>query len=1204
MQSNHAGTKFLMSLPTRALWGALLLFFAVLATRPAAAQTFSGSITGTVTDPTGAVVVGAKLQLQNMNTKDTRLETADQNGAYHFTNLLPGTYQISATAAGFKDYLQTGMTLNANTSAIVDVHLEVGNAQEKVEVSASGAVLLDTASANNSVTIPSRLIQNLPNNALQPLNFVYALAGTTESAGMTSRSSNQTQMFSTFGINGGRQAESLILIDGASSTAIDWGGLMVSPTQDSIQEQQVIQNVYDAQYERGGEGVVTLVTKSGGQEYHGEAYDYMRNNGLDANSWYNNHVGNSRGKFHRNQFGGNIGGPISRKHNLFFFGAYEGLREPGSTGITANVPTSAERQGDFSNSIDANHKLIVIYDPSTTRQVTDSTGTYWTRDPFPQNKITAFNSVGQKLAALYGQPTRGSQGGNDYQNFVKQGANTVINDKFDWRVDWNMSAKNRLFVRMSDRPREGNTPPCFFCNGADNNYDSLSNGAQVVLNDTYTPTSSWAIDIYGAWSRWLEQQTLKGYGKASTTSVGLPGGIFQLPILPIVNATGYQQLGNPDSTYVRYARDMSTGLINATKQLSRHTLKFGFNYDVSMINNRKDAPGNFGFSGQFTSCEPNPGGTACKVSNKGAGVTGNAVADLLLGMGTGGGMNISMDPAFSVHAFGMYFQDDWRLTDRLTITAGLRYENQRPGTERYNRIAYFNPKAVNPLSTAYGSTLYGAFEYAGVGGRNRDAWLPDNKNFGPRLGVAYRITDKLLGRVGAGMFYGPATAMLSFDDGGQSPGYTASTSWIATSDGYHALNLVSNPFPNGINKPTGNTLGAMTLVGSAQGQIWPKIPHPVGNIYQWSVDLQYQVSPNAVAELGYTGVRGRKLLFGNPNFDMDQLPTGKLSLGSQLDQTVNNPFASIITDPTAYLHSPTVPYNALLRPFPEFGWINLTRSLPGARSQFDALNARYNYSFHNGLTSISTFQWSKNMDNGSEALLGWSIGGSWRDYYNPKLDYGLSTHDLPVSFVEAWYYELPYGNGRRWGAQSPQLARQIIGGWNVSGAVRLTSGMPFVAPVNFGWNPLGNYGFPGNALPNLVGNPKPKNRSAKTGWVNQDAFQGLDPNTGALTTCGPNGNVKCQPFPFKFGNEPQHYGTLRDATTKNVDLGVSKDFGTERYKVQLRGDFLNAFNHPTYGGGAVWGLGINPYIGSGTVGQVNGTRNEPREIQVALKFMF
>ena len=1205
MQISLPRRKLLMSLLARELWGALLVALAVLAGRPVSAQTFAGSITGTVTDPTGAVVVGAKLQLQNMNTKDVRQEVSDQNGAYQFTNLLPGTYQVSASAAGFKDYVQTDMVLHASTAAIVDIHLEVGNAQERVEVSASGAVLLDTASANNYVTIPSVLIQNLPNNTLQPLNFVFALAGTTESQGMTSRSATTDQNFSAFGINGGRSGESLILIDGASSTAIDWGGLMVSPIQDSVQEQQVIQNVYDAQYERGGEGVVTLITKSGTSQFHGEAYDFMRNNGLDANYWGNNHTSTPRQKFHRNQFGGNFGGPLWPKHNLFFFGAYEALRQPGSTSTVTSVPTAAERQGDFSNSYDVNGKLIVIYNPFSTHQVTDGSGnTYYTRDPFQGNKIPSgmINSTGQKIANLYGLPTRGSQGGNDYLNYVKTGSDTTTNDKFDWRIDWNQSEKHRLFVRMSDRPRQGDTPSCFFCTGADSNNSNKSSGEQVVLSDTYTPTPSWAIATYGAWSHWLEEQTLVGYGKADPSDIGLSKDLFQVPMLPIVYAGAYAQQGNPYSSYVRYARYMSTGLINVSKQLNRHTLKFGFNYDVSMINNRKDAPGTFSFSGQMTTCEPTTGGQPCKASLN-PGVTGNPIADMLLGVG-GGSTNIVMDPAFSAHAFGLYLQDDWRITDRLTLSAGLRYENQRPATERYNRIAYFNPKAVNPLSTAFGSTLNGAFEYAGVGGRGRGAWEPDDKNFGPRLGLAYRFTDKLLGRVGAGMFYGPASAMLSFDGGGQSPGYTAQTNWIGTQDnsGYIPTNLVSNPFPNGLNQPTGNKLGAMTYVGYGTSQLWPKIPHPVGNIYQWSMDFQYQVNPQMVAELGYTGVRGRKLMYGNPNLDLDQLPTADLALGSQLDQEVPNPFYKVITDPGSGLSGETVHRNQLLRPYPEYTQLQATRSLPGARSQFDALNGKFTYTFHNGLASITTYQWSKNLDNGSEALLGWSTGNGWRDYYNTKLDYGLSTRDVPQSFAEAWYYELPYGTARKWGAQAPQLARQIVGGWNVSGVVRLTSGLPFSAPVQWWWNPLGQYGFPGNALPNLVGNPIPKHRDYNN-WINADAFQGLSSTgNGTLVTCGQDPN--CQPFPYKYGNEPQHYGTLREAPTKNVDLGLGKVFGTERYRVELRGDFLNLFNHPIYGGGFDWAKNITFHLASGGLGQVNWTRNDPRNVQVALKFSF
>jgi hypothetical protein len=316
-------------------------------------QTFSASITGTVTDPSGAVIPGARVQLTKVSTKDSRTAVTSGRGAYNFQNLLPGTYEIRASAQGFKEYVKTGLILRANTAASVDTQLQTGNAQQEVIVSAN-TVLVDTETPNNSITMDQVLIQGLPNNTRNPLNFVFDLAGTTEAqGGMTSRSQTFDQNASAFGVNGGRSGEAEILIDGAPSTAVDWGGLMVAPIQDSVQEQQVAQNEYDAQYHGGGEGVVTLITRNGSDQFHGAIYDYFRNSALDANSWANNNVTpdqrTPKPNFHRNQFGANIGGPVWSSHHLYFFGGYEGLRQPGSLGRTLyTVPTALERKGDFS----------------------------------------------------------------------------------------------------------------------------------------------------------------------------------------------------------------------------------------------------------------------------------------------------------------------------------------------------------------------------------------------------------------------------------------------------------------------------------------------------------------------------------------------------------------------------------------------------------------------------------------------------------------------------------------------------------------------------------------------------------------------------------------------------------------------------------------------------------------------------------------
>jgi hypothetical protein len=565
-------------------------------------------------------------------------------------------------------------------------------------------------------------------------------------------------------------------------------------------------------------------------------------------------------------------------------------------------------------------------------------------------------------------------------------------------------------------------------------------------------------------------------------------------------------------------------------------------------------------------------------------LSGNSIASMLLGTGNGSA-NVQMDPAMSLHTYGVYIQDQWRANQRLTITAGVRYENQRPATERLNRLVYFNTTAVNPISSALTSPVFGQFEYAGQNGNNRYAWAPENTDFAPRLGIAYKVTDKLVARAGAGIFFEPASAMISFDNPGQFLGFSSTTNWIGTQngEGYIPSNLVSNPFPSGIVQPTGYSQGPLTYVGNGASQIWPKGKHSIGYAEQWSFDLQYQLSPHSVVEAGYTGVRGRRLMYGNPNINADQLPTQDLALGNSLNNIVANPFYGVITDPNSALSGPTTTYNQLLRPYPEYTFLVWNRSLPGARSQFDALNLKYTHAFSNGLSLISTYQWSKALDNGSEDYLGWAIGNMWRDSYNTKLDYGISAHDVPQSFATAFVYQLPYGTGKKWGSGAPWVVKQVLGNWELSGVVRLTSGLPLL-PVQYSSNPLSQYGFPGPGLPNLIGNPKPANQNANN-WINAAAF--------------------AAPAPFTYGNEPQHMTQLREAATKNLDISIAKYFGPERFRAQLRGEFLNVFNHPIYGGEFYGGSSnIGNCLDCGGLGQVYGTRNDPRNIQVSLKVMF
>ncbi|MBV8811806.1 MAG: hypothetical protein JO033_24310 [Acidobacteriaceae bacterium] len=795
------------------------------------------------------------------------------------------------------------------------------------------------------------------------------------------------------------------------------------------------------------------------------------------------------------------------------------------------------------------------------------------------------------MMSLYPLPNRPGQGPNQINNFFAQGAGKNTNDKMDTRFDWEQSSTHRVFVRWSDRFREDVIPPCFFCTGGDSGVNENDHGFQVVLNDTVTPSPTWVINSFVSYSRWQEPHIAQTFGTADAATIGLSPLLFQAPILPGISVENYATLGITfGGGFETYTRDAATIGINLTKQFSKHTLKFGANFDDQLINNAQASNGvntgsaAFDFGTALTSCDPNPNGGPCIASNSGSSVSGNALASMLLGTGSGGGQSFNIEPAMSLHTYGSYIQDQWRVTPRLTVNVGVRYENQRPATERFNRLEYFDPNVVNPISSQIGFNVLGGFDYAQTNGNGRFAWPPNDHDFAPRAGVAFKLTDKLVARAGAGIYFLPPSAMITFDNPGQFIGFSSSTAYNGTTqNGYVPLNLVSNPFPNGINQPTGSSQGLLTLVGDGQSQIWPKAPHPTPYTEQWSFDLQYQVTPHSVFQIGYLGNRGRKLLYGNPNINADQLPDQYLSLQSQLDQQVPNPFYGILDQTTPLGSQKTIAYNQLLRPFPEFTDITWNRSLPGARSSYNALDAKYNYSFGAGLSVLATYRWSKALDNGPEDFIGWGTGNQWRDSYNTMLDYNISTHDVPQSFATALVYDLPYGSGKHWGNSAPGIVKEVLGNWQVSSVIRLASGLPLPTGVFWSYsNPLGPYGFPGPQLADLVGNPVPSTRTPNN-WINAAAY-----------TAPPNN--------WTLGNAPQRMTQLRERAARNFDLSVAKNFGSERYQAWFRAEFLNAFNYAQYN--------LAPFntfqlcVTCGDFGDLNWTENSPRTIQLSLKLAF
>jgi outer membrane receptor protein involved in Fe transport len=1134
----------------------LTLFTAALlaaGARPGSAQTFSANLAGVVTDDQQARVPGVTVVIENQATGERREHVTGPDGRYIFSQLLPGRYDVTAEIGGFKRFRQVDLPLRANQAAELNITMQVGGLAEELVVTAP-QVVLDTRSANQAVTLTSQMITELPINTRTPFALVLGLAGTTALSARNFSSDNLDQQFSRFALNGGRDMSNLVLIDGAPATAGDWGGLIVSPSPESVQEMQIARNTYDAEFGRSGGGVVNVVTRGGSSQFRGGAWEYYRTDELDANSWANNRAGRKKTNFSRHQFGGTAGGPLWPSRRVFFFGSYEGLRQsfPFETGFQ-RVPTELERRGDFSQTRNPDGSLAVIYNPFTTRPNPANPGQF-IRDPFPGNRIPPelIDPVAAAVLQLYPLPNRDGNPVTNADNFFASDTGTNVRDAFDVRVDWARSEKHNFYGRVSAAPRSGSIPPAIIGNGVETAPIQRNPRVHATISNTFFPTDNWVVNVLLGGGYWKEEQRSRSFGVSDASRIGLPTELFHAPLIPQFNVAGYMTLGNPQLR--GFPRATYSLQANATRHMGAHSLRFGFWGESNLVNNVDRFTGRFNFGRGITS-----GPIAANDSTS----TGNALASLLLGTGAGGDSQFRADMAASLRYYAGYVQDVWTVNDRLTVNAGVRYEIQRPATERFNRIAWFDPEVPHPLADVVGLPLKGGYRFASADDRGQ--WKQDWNDIAPRIGAAYKWTDQLVMRAGYGIFYGAASALYTFDP---VPGVSVSTPWIAA-NGFIPADLLRNPYPQGTVRATGTSAGLDTLVGFGEGQSWLREPHPTPYKHQYSIDLQYQLDPVTVVEIGYSGFQGRNLVFGNPSH-FNQLHPDFLALGPALDQQVPNPFFGRIT--AGALRFPTVPRQRLLRPFPHFDHIGLTRSLTGAEASFNALNLRFSRAFSGGLAVIATYQYSKNTDNASEDQ-GWAINDQWRDTFNKDLERSVSAHDVPHSFATSLLYELPFGRERRFAGNMPAAADAVLGGWQVSAIVRLASGFP--APIRAP-NPLGAYGFQ-VARPHLVGDPEEVSDRRPQTWFNPAAF--------------------ANPDPFTIGTAPRYLSNLREAPIRNVDLAIAKKFLVRRYTVDFRGEMLNAFNHPQFGG-------LNTTLGAATFGQATAVVNTPRNVQLGLRVTF
>jgi len=951
-------------------------------------------------------------------------------------------------------------------------------------------------------------------------------------------------------------------VDGHWNASGDWGGLIFVPSVEELQEFKIQTNAFSPQYGWSMGNALNAITKSGTSSFHGGLFEFLRNARLDANNFFSNRNRIARPNIKRNQFGANVGGPL-RKDKTFFYGSFEGLRQ--QTPITAvySVPTLDQRQGDFSRTFNQNGSLAILYDAFTTRRA----GTGFVRDPLASNRVPRdrMDPVAVKLLPYWPEPNVPGNPLTGQDNFAVAAGAPLNSDQYSIRIDHNPTQSQRLFGRWSQKRQVIQGFPPYF--GKDNpggmGVVEPNPRWDIALGYNYTVSPTFLVNATLGWGRWVERIEPQGIGFKPST-LGLPAALDDFGgagAFPSIGATGIQGLGA--GLLARMPREARTYALDLTRIHGPHTLTMGFTAIDFRLNSYRSSRASFSFPRSMTQ-GPNP--TAADPT------TGNGVAALLLGAGTGGGITLNADGAVHKTWYGWYFNDDFKVRRNLTLNLGLRYDFQKAPTDRFDRLSYWALER-NSVSDVIGREVSGGLRFTG-GSNPRTLYDPQYTNLAPRIGLTWSPVRRLVVRSGFGMFYLPAMELNDFIF----HGFSQPTPYIGSLDGITPQNLLRNPFPDGLLAPPGKSQGDRTNLGLPVNTVDRRRPTPY--VEQWTFGLQYQLESNTVLEANYVGNHGVKLPYGsvvgtvsggsgNPSLRLNQLRPEQLSLGNALLESVPNPFFGSAGAPGSILGGPTVPRGQLLRPYPQFGEVNAFQRV-GAFSYYHAVTLSANRRFSGGLQFQAAFTASKYLTN-SEGPQGWVNGAAQRprNVYDLSIEKSPAIEDIPRAVVISYIYELPVGRGRRF-ALRRGVAEVVLGGWQVAGISTFKSGFPvsiFAATNN-------SQAFNGIQRPNVTGDPRIENPTVDR-WFHTGAF--------------------AQPAPFTFGNAPRTMGYQRTMGVNNFDFTLQKYWRlwSEKSRLQFRGEFFNLFNRAgLYGPNTSFG---DP--GFGRIGQAYPARS----IQFGLK---
>ncbi len=1059
-------------------------------------------ITGTVTDDSGAVVVGATITARNVETGIASTAESTATGVYTISFLNPGHYEVLCEMSGFKKFARSGLVLETGTASTIDIKLQLGQLSETVSVEAS-APLLESESSSVGQLIENKFILNMPIQTRRSASLVRLMGN------ISYRSEDGGEAVPKFSMAGGRSQNQMWALDGGvtQNMAIGVAQLSLNPPNEALQEFKAISNNYSAELGRTGGGYITMTTKSGTNQFHGSAYEWLRNDKLNARTFF----APTKAPLRYNIFGASIGGPVIKNKTFFFYNFEGGRRRTGVT-VNRNVPNPGEAQGDFSRR--TNFSLL---DPAT------RVGT-GAAQPFPGNIIpqSRIDPLGRAIAALYDAPnvstanfTRAAA-----NNFLANGSDQLTQNYHTVRIDHEISAKDRIYGRLAYVTSPEYVAAVF---------------ANAAADDRAGPRSNRHGNLLASWQRSIKPTVInefkymygnrmhinRGAGTGSGLNQQLGIGGVNPDAFARVNVTGYTSLGQ--GTHERIQQPILTQQFTDNLIIARgnHSIKTGFEFRYSR--NKDDFNGStggvFGFGNR---------------------ATGDGLAELLLGWTTSAALVDTDILDTRTDYYGAYIQDDWKVTSRLTLNIGVRWEMDTPRWERNNRQSGFDNSKINPVSGTPG-----VITFAGVDGVSKYAHQFDKNNFGPRFGFAFRANNKLVIRGGYGISYNgtyQGAVPNSFNQG-----FSINGSFSSPNGGFAPAFMLRDGMPAIARAERDSSFGAVAVGRPVttspdflqQNQV-------SGYAQQWNFTIQQELPSSVLLEAAYIANVGHKL--GGPGVNVNQIPL------------VNG------RGPAAQSQT--------LRPYPQFNSVSQV-SPPWGNSTYHSSNIKLEKRYSRGLSFLGNYTWAKYIDDvesGSE--LGGATNNGYTHIEARRLNKGLSGSDVRHRIAFSSLYDLPIGKGRNIAIDNAVL-NHVIGGWTIGGILEARSGAPYGVVEQT--NRLNT--FSDAQRPNLIRDPNldpGRSRADKVAmYFDTSAFQ--SPGTGILGTAGKTN-----------GLGPGFFG---------FDASIQKLFQlNERFGLTFRTDIVNAPNVPAFGA-------PNQNNGNGAFGRIGAiaTGSTAREIQLSLR---